>query len=319
MHASAAHLVEATHDVFTRTLRNRSTPEADLAVETLSSIWMLPMGSVGKVAGDGNAAPLDWWTGGLAGGADVQVASGTGTVLAGAAFGYLASGGLIEERLSQVAGSGYHAALYGAYAGGPVSAKAALSYGLTHLDISRDIVFGTIDRTAVSSYWRQGLGLSSELAYAFTLAEEAESHTTLSPLATLDAHWSAHDGATETGAGALDLTVEEAAWRRVDIGLGLRVAHTAELGAGETVTFEASAAYERSFGDPPVQPMSMAGTPQRFEIAGAAPGPERVTFGTGVGYKGANGLRVQMRYDGTVDIGGGGGAHSGSVGLSASF
>lgn len=346
-HASAAHLIGSTFDLFTRTVRGQgasslgigvveSTVMADYSVGLVvperpahgtpqpaaHSVWLAPFGGAGVVAGDGNAAELEWWAGGMALGADTRLGAGTGEVLLGAAVGYLASGGVVEDRLSELSGSGVHAAVYGAYRDGPVSASAALSYGATHLATSRDIVFGAIDRTAAADYWVHGVGVSTELAYAFTLAEDATSRTTLSPLATLDAHWAGHDGAQESGADALDLTLAAADHSRLDLGLGLELGHTVQLQGGASVTLTARAAYEHRLTDgAPEQGMALAGSPVDFVVAGAEVPADRVRLGLGLDYRADEATSVNARYGGTVALDGDldAATHSGSVGFNVRF
>ncbi|HRQ89460.1 MAG TPA: autotransporter domain-containing protein, partial [Bacteroidia bacterium] len=157
VHASGWHVLGQSSELFSRTLRHQGlagvgmgagpdalVPETDggdagLVVDDLHprpcGTWAAPLGSHGRVGGDGNAARLEWWNAGLAGGFEGLL--GDGGAVGGFAFGYLRSEGSVDDRLSRLEADGLHLGTYAAWTDGAWTVNGAFSYAATQLSTER--------------------------------------------------------------------------------------------------------------------------------------------------------------------------------------
>jgi len=283
----------------------------DLAEASGRGVWIAPLGGVGHSAGDGNAAPLDWWNAGLAGGYEAAIDMASGTALGGVGLGYIRSQGVVEDRASSFDGNGVYVGAYGAWSDGPASLAGSLAYGAAHIATTRDIAF--MGRTAEAEYWAHTIGLSGEASYAFALADT----TRIAPLFTLDASWSGHGGFTETGAGALNVTAGPEGWAQLDMGLGVALTHSIVTDGG-LVTLEGRAVWEHAFADAaPSQALTLAGSPAGFDVRGPAASRDRLRVGAGLSWEVSDDMTVRARYDGLFSADQA--AHAASFGLNVRF
>lgn len=327
VHASGQHVIDQTFALFNRTLRYQGTagvgagnvganvavaPSGDYADARVRGAWAAPLGAYGSIDSDGNAARLEWWNAGLAGGYEGAIDVGSGNAVGGFGFGYIRSHGSIPDRRSTFDGDGFYLGAYGAWNDGPWTVAGALSYGGTRVSTERGIVFGAISETATADYWTHTVGLSGEAAYAFRLTDS----TKLAPLFTLDAGWSGHGGFTERGAGAFNLTSGSESWTRFDTGLGLALTHTVLTGHGK-LTLEGRAVWEHAFADvvPDTMNSFVGGAP--FEIRGPAAERDRLRIGAGLAWDVSEDMTVRARYDGLFS--GDQANHTGFVGLNVRF
>lgn len=124
--------------------------------------------------------------------------------VAGAMFGYNDSLSSVNDTGSKVAMEGFAASLYGSVFGDALYGDAQLSYGLNRYDNTRRIVFPGLDRTAVSS--PSGNQIS---AYGGTGYDFRKGSWTLGPTLSLQYIRLQVGDYTETGAGALNLHVDQ--------------------------------------------------------------------------------------------------------------
>ncbi|MGB3389613.1 MAG: autotransporter outer membrane beta-barrel domain-containing protein, partial [Pseudaminobacter sp.] len=265
----------------------------------------------GHVDGDGNAAKLDWWNAGLAGGYEGVIDVASGNAVGGFGFGYIHSRGTVDARLSTFDSDGFYLGAYSAWADGPWNVAGSLSYGANRVSTERNIAF--MGTTAEASYWTHTIDLSGEASYAFDLAET----TRLAPLFTLDTGWSGHGGFTETGAGALNLTSGSESWTRLDAGLGIALTHVILTETGK-VTLEGRAVWEHAFADAlPSQNLAFAGSPTGFTVLGPDAGRDRFRLGAGLSWDVSDDMTLRARYDGLFS--GNQANHSASLGLNVRF
>lgn len=125
-------------------------------------------------------------------------------VVAGAMFGYNDSRSSVNDAGSKVAMEGFAASLYGSVFGDALYGDFQLSYGWNRYDNDRRIVFPGIDRTAVSS--PSGSQIS---AYGGTGYDFRKGNWTLGPTLSLQYIRLQVGEYTETGAGALNLHVDQ--------------------------------------------------------------------------------------------------------------
>ena len=164
--------------------------------ETFRGAFIAPLATSGSIAGDGNAAALDWRSAGVIGGYEGPVDLVFGRATVGLAAGYLHSNGTVDARLSTLTSDGFHFGAYGAWTDGTYVATGALAFGAADVHTSRRVMFGGIDRTAEASYWADGRRRGGG-SRPFDIGDD----TRLAPLATLSAGWMGHGATTETGAG----------------------------------------------------------------------------------------------------------------------
>jgi len=273
-------------------------------------LWITPLGGRGKINGDGNAATLDWWNLGIAGGYEGQMEAGSGEALLGAGIGYINSDASVGARLSDYNVDGYFVGAYGAWSDGPWSVVGSFAYSASRISTERHIRFSNIDRTAQSKYWTHSFGVSGEAAYAV----ELEPGTTLSPLVAFDLGRSRHGAFDETGAGALNLSGSSESWTRANSGLGVALEHSVRM-PETSISLSARALWEHAFGDVhPEQSLKLAGSPRPFDVWGPVLGRDRLRLGAGVAWDASSSVRMRVGYDGAVL--GDQSLHSGTISLS---
>ncbi len=346
IHASGQHVIDQTFGLFNRTLRQQGTAgiggfggtgvitaplgyaapsraaagvgaiddaTATHAPSRVANAWLTPLGGRGTIDGDGNAATLDWWNAGLAGGYEGQIDLGAGTGFAGIGLGYIRSHGSVDARLSSVDADGFHIGVYGAWEDGAWRLAGSLAYAANRISTERNIMFGGLNRTAEADYWTHSIGFSGEAAYGMDMG----GGTTLLPLFTLDAGWSGHDGFTERGADALNLTAGAESWTRLDTGLGIGISHVVPTETGRLV-LEGRAVWEHAFADlAPSHSLSFAGSPTGFDVRGPAASRDRLRIGAGLARDVAPDMTIRANYDGLFS--GDQSSHTGSIGLNIRF
>lgn len=347
IHASGQHVIDQTFGLFSRMLRGQASAglggvaggqvltaplaygpslsagpgvlaidDATTSVYANSRVaqaWLAPLGGRGTIDADGNAAALNWWAAGLAGGYEGPIEVASGQAYAGFGLGYIRSHGSVDARLSTFDADGFHIGAYGGWSDGPWSLAGSLAYAANRISTERRIVFGGIDQTATADYWNHTIGFSGEALYGFDMG----GGTTLSPLATLDAGWSGHGGFTETGAGALSLTGASESWTRLDTGLGIALSHIILTESGK-VTLDGRAVWEHAFADVvPNQSLAFAGSPTGFTVNGPDAGRDRFRLGAGVSFEATEDLTIRASYSGLFS--GSQQNHSASLGLNVKF
>lgn len=347
IHASGQHVIDQTFGLFSRMLRGQasaglggmaggqvltaplaygpslSAGPGVLAIDDattsayansrVAQAWLAPLGGRGTIDADGNAAALNWWAAGLAGGYEGPIEVASGQAYAGFGLGYIRSHGSVDARLSTFDADGFHIGAYGGWSDGPWTLAGSLAYAVNRISTERRIVFGGIDQTATADYWNHTIGFSGEALYGFDMG----GGTTLSPLATLDAGWSGHGGFTERGAGALSLTGASESWTRLDTGLGFAVQHVVLTESGR-VTLDGRAVWEHAFADVvPSQSLAFAGSPTGFTVNGPDAGRDRFRLGAGISFEATEDLTIRASYSGLFS--GSQQNHSASLGLNVKF
>lgn len=325
VHAAGQHMIDQSFAFFNRTLRYRGTSglgsgnagasapndATNYTDASARGAWAAPLGSFGHIDGDGNAAQLDRWSAGLAGGYEGVIDVASGHAVGGFGFGYIHSRGTIDDRLSTFDSDGFYLGAYGAWTDGRWNLAGSLAYGANRVSTERNIAFMGV--TAEADYRARTIGLSGEASYSFDL----DASTKLAPLFTLDTGWSRHGGFTETGAGALNLTSGSESWNYLDAGLGIALTRTI-LTENGNMTLEGRAVWEHAFADVvPSQPLALAGSPTGFTVLGPDAGRDRLRIGTGISWKTSEGMTIRAQYDGLFS--GNQTNHSASLGLNIRF
>jgi outer membrane autotransporter protein len=286
---------------------------APAAGEPATGIWASLLGGFGQLDADGNAAALEHRIGGLAGGYDALFDGAGGAVLVGISGGYSLTEASVDARRSSADIGSAHLGVYGAWDNDRMRLSAAAAYGFHAVDATRRIVFRGVDETAEAEYDAHSVAVSAEAAYRFGLGG-----ITLAPLATLDLLAGRHDGATETGAGALNLTIDAESFSRVQSGLG--VAFGSEWAIGSTlISAEGRLLWGHAFGDDaPSQSLAFAGAPGTpFTVLGPERAEDWLGAGAGLGVSLSDALSVTARYDGAFS--GSGDRHQGHLSVGYRF
>lgn len=275
--------------------------------------WLGALGSYGQLNGDGNAAAIEWSTGGLALGYENEIALGSGTGFGGVALGYQHGQGIVTARNSETGFDSLSAATYGGWSDGASTLLGSLSVGAGHVATDRTITIGNSTQVAHADYWAQSASLQLEASHAFELGQGFS----IAPLGTVELGWLGHSGFTETGAGAFDLTAEATGSLNAAAGLGLSVGQTVALESG-TLALEVRALYEQSLtGTDASQSFSFAGGTTPFTISGAPADANWVRVGGGFAFELPAGLSLGANYDGRFSANGQ--SHQASASLGGSF
>lgn len=261
-----------------------------------NSVWISPLGGLGTVKGNGNAAAIKWGAGGLAMGYEGEIVAGEHKLTYGAALGYLASKGEVTDRSSRYETQGGFTGVYGAWTDGTASLSGNVAYGANHVSTQRDIVVGAINRTANANYWAHTVGGGLEASYGFKLTEEM----TIKPVGTLDINWAGHNGATETGAGSLNAVINPAGDWNVNAGIGGEIEYKTALADGAEVTFTLRGMWQHALTDTNTnQNLALAGnTAAQMNVNGASSNRDRLLVGVGVEYAPTENTNLALKYTG---------------------
>ncbi|MBU8545297.1 MULTISPECIES: autotransporter family protein [Roseomonadaceae] len=210
------------------------------------SLWGRALGATGSVRGDGNAPGYERQSGGALVGADRRLAPG---LTAGIALGFLRGTVDGDESTGEVRLDTYQASLYGVYMPPSQAAMkpfldATLGTGLSRYDSRRDIAFGSLARRANGD--SDGTDLTAEAGFGFTTTLQG---IDLEPRAFLRWDRISRGGFTETGAGALDLSVDGQTADALRAGIGLRASRGFTLGDGLRLQPELRLGYARELQD----------------------------------------------------------------------
>ncbi|HPO37149.1 MAG TPA: autotransporter domain-containing protein [Kiritimatiellia bacterium] len=202
--------------------------------------WMKAHGNTGSRNGNDISSKYGYLTGGMVLGYDRQIGQkGSAGVSAGYTAADVSMDGLDDSARVSV----YQAAVYGGYQGAPWYVNGVLAYGYNRYDTTRRIIFGGIDRSADATYTGHTVSGYAEAGYNLDVKT-----IRIIPLASLAAGYLKRNGFTESGAGALNLDVDQEESRSFASSLGVRVKKdfTTVYGA---VTPEASLRWQHEFLD----------------------------------------------------------------------
>ncbi len=222
--------------------------------------WLQPYGTRTLRRGSDPGSRYDATLGGAAAGIDYRLGAG---LIVGASLGYArADVGYLDSSNDQRMRS-YQAGLYGGWWTGPWSLEGGLGLALNRYENRRDIVFGTINTSAEGRYDGTEYSGYAEGGYRFDLSL-AGRPLALTPVASLQALRLDTGSYTETGAGALNLSVSADRVSSVKSGLGMAVAMPFVLDDGRRITPELRGRWLHEFADTTVAVDS------RFAAAGGA-------------------------------------------------
>ncbi|WP_188261945.1 autotransporter outer membrane beta-barrel domain-containing protein [Azospirillum tabaci] len=250
-----------------------ATPEAEGG--TALGLWARALGRFANSDGDGNAAGYRQRTGGIALGADRDLSD---TMTAGAAFGYQRTAVDVRNSGDRTDIDSYGAALYGTYRVGAWFVDAQAMYGFGQYDSRRVLQIGSpnaVNGSAQSDSDGHAFGAAIGTGYAMLW-----NGTRIEPFAGLRFDRVTRDGFSETGAGALGLSVDDTDLSTLRTSLGLRTSW--RLKAGETALEpELRARWDHDFLDVTARSGArLLGA--SYTVSGTQPGRDAAVLGAGL-------------------------------------
>ena len=196
------------------------------------------------------------------------------------------------ESGSQTDADSYQGNLYGNLTRGAYTLDAILSYAHNLYNASRSVRFGTTDRLAKSDY--SGQQYSGYLEGGYTLKGE---RFVLTPLVSLQYQRLHLNGYAETGADALNLTVEGQNYNLLQSGLGAKLAYPLRTASGRLIP-EVHAKWLYDFvGDPQETTAQFAGGGASFVTRGFEPAQSSYVAGAKLTWLAQRNVTVSVSYD----------------------
>lgn len=212
---------------------------------------------------------------GMSIGADKQLDNG---VIIGLAFGYTNS--KIEQQDSRTGDTstvkGYQLMAYASKEFGQAYVDGTLAYGMNGIDSTRATAVG---ETAKASFDSKQYSARVETGYRFDLQNKAN----IIPFASFDYAHLIQDAYSETGAGALNLNVDEVATDRSKLGLGLRFGKQWGENVGQIQTDLKLGVYQYFGSDNADVTAQFAGGGEKFVTPGVS--SEDTFYNAGLGFK----------------------------------
>ena len=285
---------------------------AEAAREEGLRLWIAGIGTYSEISG-GAAHDLSLGLGGPVVGADARVMP---DVLFGGALAYThasySTGGLATSGTTDTVS----AALYGSFTPGAAYLDWAAGYAHGNADVTRDISFPGVVRTATGKPQSNNFLLSVEAGYGFALGGASR----VTPFAGFESVLVRQNGFTESGAGAIDLLVDGQSSATASGLVGAEIAHRFRAGPA-AIDVMLRAGWRHDFADTErTVTATFAGLPGApFTVAGAEAPRDAALLGAGISLAASPTSPVELfaTYDGLLS--GSFNAHTASIGLSWSF
>jgi outer membrane autotransporter protein len=222
-------------------------------------VWLLPMAQHLTVQGGPTWTGFDARTSGLAIGLDWTPDSLAQLWRIGIAAGVSGASSDAVNAASAGRTSGVHVGLYAGLQDGPLQVDASLQLARLDQDQSRFNVVGVgaLAQTASASFASLAAEANLRVGYAY-----AHERLTLTPYVTAAARQVRQDGYTETGAGALNLTVAPNTITQGEIGLGVRAERQFDIGRAWSLSGSFDLSHSYMLGEhTPTSQISLLGSP----------------------------------------------------------
>lgn len=174
--------------------------------------------------------------------------------------------------------------------------EGALAYGMHNTDASRATAIGRIAQASIDANQ-----YSARLAAGYRV--DLQNKLTLTPFASFDYAHLVQDAYSETGAGALNLNVNEVTTDRSKLGLGLRIGSEWEQNSGKLQADLKLAAYQYLGSDSADVTAQFAGGGAKFVTPGVSSDDTLYNIGLGVKYQMSKttSLGLSLDYDRSSD------------------
>ena len=246
-------------------------------VEGSHRVWVDGYGDWGDIDGDRVASDIDYNTYGVTAGVDLFPHT---NFMVGLAFGYGRSDIESDRDPAETDVDSYRGALYATYHGRSGYVSGLFSGGGADFESSRRIVYGTVDRTAEGDY--SGYDISAMLEWGTYWSGE---HYTFQPSISVQYTYIDQDDYTETGAGSLNLSVEDEDIDSYVMLVGGRVSRRFHTAGGTLIEPNVEVRWAHEYGDlDRVVNASLTGSPAAgtFRVNGATPDRDIALIGVGV-------------------------------------
>jgi outer membrane autotransporter protein len=272
------------------------------------NVWA---GAVGDQIEVDGADGLDSRTVGLVGGADVAMGDAMSTSLIGLAGAWTETDTDTAANAAADA-TGGHVGLYGAHERGAFSLAGSVAYSWFGFDLSRNVAGATATAEP------DGDAFSGYLQAAYDVADRfGAPNLQVAPTVRVNAVTADRQGYVESGAGLLNLTVEEDVFSQMTPAVGLSLGGSFAAGA-LLLKPEVQVLYEHVFGAS--EELSTSHIPVAaadFETTVSAGADDRLAVGAGLAASFSDRLTGSVAYDGA--FGEDTRQHHGSVDLSLTF
>lgn len=269
--------------------------------------WLSGFGGRGEASG-GGGHDVAYGVAGTAFGVDYRVGR---RLVVGAGLGYARAGFDLDGLSDSGSVDTYAVAVYAGYARGPWHLDGALGYAAHAGELARSIVFPGVQRLATGDADAGTAFAAIEAGHGIALHRSLE----VTPFLRLRAATVFQDGVSETGAGALNLAVQEQELSSVRGILGGRLDWLAPLPEERRLrlTLRAGWAHEYADGTRDVT-AGLAGQPGGgFTVEGAEPARDSAVLGLGARLSVGPGVSLAAGYD--AELAAGDSTHAVSLGL----
>jgi uncharacterized protein with beta-barrel porin domain len=273
-------------------------------------VWASGYGGAGSLSGNGNSHDADFALGGVIGGFEYNVLPG---FRAGVALGYGRSGYSLSGLSGNADLNQYTVAVYASFARDAFYADVAVGYAYTDANVTRDIAFPGVVRSATGKPHSNAAIGRAEVGYHVRLGPS----TALTPIAGLQVVSAMQGAFTESGAGAIDLRLGSQTTASVQGLLGAELTQSFVLGTG-ALQAALRLAWGHDFADVDRDiDASFAGLPSAaFTVEGVRAPRDVAVIGVGLSVP-VETMQLFLRYDGSVAANYG--VHSGTLGLRVAF
>lgn len=274
-------------------------------------LWLGGFGGRGEASGGGGYDVAHDVAGAVIG-VDYRVDHG---LIVGAGLGYARAGFDLDGLSDSGSVDTYAVAVYAGHARGPWRLDGALGYAAHAGELDRSIVFPGVQRLATGDADAGTVFAAAEAGYGIALDRTLE----VTPYLRLRAAAVFQDGVSETGAGALNLVVQEQEVSSVRGILGGRLDWLVPLADERPLRLALQAGWAHEYADPTRDvTVGLAGQPGGgYTVQGAEPARDSAVLGLGARLSAGPGIDLSARYD--AEIAAGDAAHSVSLGLAVSW
>lgn len=270
----------------------------DSVTPALWGAWGGAIGGLGTVAGTSNAGTLTYNLGGFAGGLDRKI---TPDFLLGVTLGYSGGTQWVQGFQGQGTTSTIQAGLYGSYAHGPLYVDGLAAYAYSDNQMTRQIAIPGIaastarGQTGVNQVFGQ-----VETGYRFDIGGRAEGYVT--PFARVQAATATQNAFTESGAGALGLSVAAQTTNSLRTVFGAQLGGAMDLGWREKLAMQFRLGWGHEFADTarPVTASFVGAPVSSFTTYGASPPRDSVVLGLAAHTAIADATSAYLRYEGDI-------------------
>ncbi|MBO9508019.1 autotransporter outer membrane beta-barrel domain-containing protein [Thalassospira sp. A3_1] len=262
--------------------------------QTGSAIWLQAIGGKGRVDGDENIDTTDYKWAGMIGGYDTRLSE---TTTIGIYFGYADGNSRQSGRDATLDSANLMAGIYGTHdLGDDWRMSGQAGWTRIGIDSSRNLDFGSIDRTATADYTDNALNADIELAKGFAIAPNWRAE----PYGGLGVTWNRYGSFSETGADSANISRAADDDLSGTASLGVRFSGMIDTGDGKTLIPQFRLGWDHHIG--PVSnstTLAFAGTPS-FTVSGSETDRDRLVGNLGFALADDDGWTLYADYQPSI-------------------